>query len=800
MEIINLTQFSTASFGIKIDPPDYAAVFMVKGSFSLELDRRASALDESDPLTGDVFVDDDPDKSCICESDFAPYKPKADLIFSGKCYSPGRKPVTVCDAVFQVGTFSKTVFVFGNRWWRKNSMGFWSMSEPEPFREMDLIYENSFGGEGFKNNPFGKGIKEVIEEDGAKSWPLPNLEDPENLIASIKDRPMPAGFGPIGRTWPIRMSGKVGTYDDEWLKTRWPWFPVDFDWSYFNCAPQGLQADGYLSGHESIFLKNLHPDYPEFRCQLPCVRPRLFVCEFTEFSKEGPLDEVRLVLDTLWLDMNNDKLHLVWRGARRAKTEKLDELASCFLVSEDLEQDPLPVEHYQQLFLKSRELADEDEAFLNELDKEELFTLDDQWLQEMEADFAIMDKELKKMEAVAAEAEKKAEDLLKEAGIDPVKFKEAEKEAQKLSLKDILIREAQLLKELVRDHPELADKLPPPMSPEEIDELSKDLTPELEETKFEPLPEPLDREACCRRLETGEGFNGEDLTGLDLSGLDFSGTDCSNAVFTGADLTSAVFQEADLSGASFAGCILSGLNFQGARLFQADFSGANLSGSDLAEAVLDDADLSSANLRGARLDKVQAKGTLFVDADLTNAVLKSAMLQEADLEGAILAGADFQGAFMREASVERCAGSDVNMSGADLAGLHAGEGPDFTNGVFRGCMAPGSIWEESILAGADFSGAMLQEANFMSANLSGAVFTGADLAKARLDWADLTNTVMFYVNLFKGCLEGACLMNTDFRGANMYEVEFYQAEMRDVLFRDTNLKMTKLEFMQKHND
>ena len=43
-----------------------------------------------------------------------------------------------------------------------------------------------------------------------------------------------------GATSTVDVSGmlaKAGTYDATWHATRWPWFPADIDWSYFNAAP-----------------------------------------------------------------------------------------------------------------------------------------------------------------------------------------------------------------------------------------------------------------------------------------------------------------------------------------------------------------------------------------------------------------------------------------------------------------------------------------------------------------------------------------------------------------------------------
>src|SRR5262249_23801686 len=139
----------------------------------------------------------------------------------------------------QLDTIDKTLYVVGNR--RFTTAG---MTEPESFTEMPLTWRYAFGGEGFALNPLGKGFAS-IEEGGERTHPLPNIEHPDHLIQSPKDKPSPAGFGSYDPTWPQRFS-KVGTYDEAWYKERFPGYAKDMDWSYFNTAPPDQQIEGYF--------------------------------------------------------------------------------------------------------------------------------------------------------------------------------------------------------------------------------------------------------------------------------------------------------------------------------------------------------------------------------------------------------------------------------------------------------------------------------------------------------------------------------------------------------------------------
>ncbi len=127
----------------------------------------------------------------------------------------------------------------------------------------------------------------------------------------------PAGFGALGQMWIQRFS-KLGSYKGNYVKERWPWFPKDFDWSYFNAAPSDLQVNGYLKGDEKLYFENLHPVHSQYNSQLPGLRVRCFISELND-KKEKLFKEVKMNLDTLWVDMESEKLVLVWRGVSDIK-------------------------------------------------------------------------------------------------------------------------------------------------------------------------------------------------------------------------------------------------------------------------------------------------------------------------------------------------------------------------------------------------------------------------------------------------------------------------------------------------
>ena len=191
-------------------------------------------------------------------------KPRGEVVVVGKCWALSGKPASHKEASFRVGKIKKRVIVFGNRSWEKSAGVFKTISVPEPFEDVDISWDNAFGGSKYKKNPDGKGSEEIQLPTGEEIRPLPNVEDPDNLIVSASDRPNPAGFSPLGLNWPNRLK-KLGTFDKKWLKEDWPGYPDDYDFGYFNIAPEDQRIKDFWSGDEKIEIENMHPDKPKIR-------------------------------------------------------------------------------------------------------------------------------------------------------------------------------------------------------------------------------------------------------------------------------------------------------------------------------------------------------------------------------------------------------------------------------------------------------------------------------------------------------------------------------------------------------
>ncbi|QSI75176.1 DUF2169 family type VI secretion system accessory protein [Niveibacterium microcysteis] len=250
----------------------------------------------------------------------------------------------------------------------------WRLTAPKPFTTLPLRYEYAWGGQSRINageaaakrvpknarltptqraehpdaqapetqqaiahdaceyNPLGHGAVSSwwLKATRTRSVPAPRIERPSARV-SARDfwrhaqKPsatpptacQPAGFGALARPWQPRRA-LAGTYDQHWLDTRHPNLPEDFDFGYWNCAPDDQQVP-YLVGDEQLSFTNLSAaDTPGvqrdqngnsvLRCALP--RHRAFV--LTRWH-DGLLLPLPMRIDTLIADLDAQRIDLVWR-------------------------------------------------------------------------------------------------------------------------------------------------------------------------------------------------------------------------------------------------------------------------------------------------------------------------------------------------------------------------------------------------------------------------------------------------------------------------------------------------------
>jgi hypothetical protein len=326
--IANKTAFAADSAWVLDQAGNKIWLVVVKATFAIQPDGSCRLAAGNEPVRQMAEAYGEFGQSSLrYEADLAGVKPATDILVHGDAIAPKGKRVAALDVSLRVGPIKKHLRVTGDRSWEKGVLGI-RMSAPQPFERMPLVYERAYGGwdrshsdveqhrlEG--RNPVGTGF--AVREENCVGMPLPNIEDPDQLIGAWKDRPSPAGFNAIDCAWSPRRE-LAGTYDEHWRRTRFPRWAADFDSRYHNCAPRDQQSENYLVGGERVDVLNMSEN-GSLSFQIPKVR----FCFRTRFGHERVDHEGQLC--TVIVEPNVSRVILAWQTSIicNRRDDQLDE-------------------------------------------------------------------------------------------------------------------------------------------------------------------------------------------------------------------------------------------------------------------------------------------------------------------------------------------------------------------------------------------------------------------------------------------------------------------------------------------
>lgn len=283
---------------------------VVKGSFDIGDNITLCDL-QSPPQMQDEYYGEPGASSVKYSSDVHPGKVATDIFMIGQACAPDQRPVYFLDVHLQVGKLAKIVRVFGNRVWQGGSI-----SQPEAFTRMPLVYEKAFGGldlvdgqvrAGESRNPVGVGFAGKKTSSQIDGTPLPNLECPKSPITHPNDTPEPACFAPRAPNWYPRLL-YAGTYDEQWEQQRAPYLPADYSARFMNAAHPDLIAEGFLQGGEPVKIMGMHP-LGELNFTVPYVKLA------AEIDLADKKESLLFNLESILLEPNQLKVSLVWKAA-----------------------------------------------------------------------------------------------------------------------------------------------------------------------------------------------------------------------------------------------------------------------------------------------------------------------------------------------------------------------------------------------------------------------------------------------------------------------------------------------------
>lgn len=787
--LINESSLRFAVLPSRVPPARLTATFIARAAFRLIPDSEAVLLPEDDQpmLNGDSSWDDDAARGLRFASDFAPFKPGTDLLLAGHCHAPGGRPVEYTQVSFAVEQFRKSAVVIGDRWIGGGGLVA-SVGRPTPFTRMPLEWSRAWGGADVPENPIGRGRTEVDRPDGMRGRLAGNIESVEQATSGTGAQGKPFGFGPIDPAWRSRMR-KVGTYDASWLANRWPWYPDDFDWTYFSAAPPDQYLHGtFLRGDESMEFVNLHAEHAVLRSRLPGLFARSFVSERRGDVLE--FREVPLRIDTLFADLDAGHVALTWRGVTPAPSLKLPEFEDYFVVLEPLGA-PFGRElaDYVALYRKRRaEIEAEFEVLpvvLDPLVLRELTPSDSAWADRLQALADAIHAEAKQLTDPAPPPTGYTGKPLPAFPVPPPPKIESIADANALIKKDFAALDA---------HNPGTSALHPPPDFSDFEAVDAELAA-LQKSPDDPTLEDekiWTRELVAEHVAAGGHLVGQELEGLDLSDMELSGIDFSKALLNDTNLARSRMRRSNFKGAEMVAALL----------IEADFEEACLAGADLTEVSAERASFSRADLAEAEFSTARIEGACFKGATGAGASFTGAHLAGADFNGANLPGADFSNADLNRAQFLDATLTSADMDGADATGASFAKasavnlrasGTILHGASFRACRADDSVFEESILTETDFREARLNRATLTGSQLDRAVFGLADLRHAKLDDVRARDATFVGVNLFRATLERADLARARFLDCNLFEVELWDAILERSQVKDSNIKRTRLE-------
>jgi len=320
MDLVNPTRL-VAGYTVATDKQGRESLVVVaKGSYGIPSHPHEAPrlLDAPSPLvTTDEFFGEPGASAVRYENDFAPCKPRCDVLLNGSCHAPGGQPATEVTVVLRVAGLTKAFRVVGPRRHRASLRGS-GPGAPERFTRLPIRYDLAYGGVDRSDddparhrwhafNPVGIGLAPGPDASAGHDLAWPLTEELDRPVRSRDGDYRPMAFGAVGRSWQPRI-GWGGTYDQHWLDEHAPFLPPNFDTRYFQSAPEDQQIDPPRGG-EDVALLHLTPQgRTMFKLPADLGLPVLFV------GRDEGVAEVPAVVDTVLLEPDDGRFALVWRA------------------------------------------------------------------------------------------------------------------------------------------------------------------------------------------------------------------------------------------------------------------------------------------------------------------------------------------------------------------------------------------------------------------------------------------------------------------------------------------------------
>lgn len=313
LELINNTPWQTELFPGYDLKGNSQLTCVIKIGFSFDASGQLFALEKSEPiLEHDYYYEDDPINCSICGAEESmPFKQGGELLIYGSA-QPYQGQCQMTEVAVTLNKENKKLIqkrlkIFGNRDWQASLLGVIA-SKPDLLKALPLRYEYAYGGSDPKNpakvypyNPIGIGYSE-------KNWrvaglALPQIEQGPKFITSPDQQPLPAGFGPVDRSWQPRLNSELVASEAG---------KNNISPEYYNTAPLDQRISESFQGGEELIFSGLLTNIPVTK-EVKLIIPKWPVK--VQHIHGSFINDIDFNIDTLILDTDKQTLHLVGRSA-----------------------------------------------------------------------------------------------------------------------------------------------------------------------------------------------------------------------------------------------------------------------------------------------------------------------------------------------------------------------------------------------------------------------------------------------------------------------------------------------------
>jgi len=271
-------------------------------------------------------------------------KSNAEILIYANAHS--KEDTTVKEIGFKLynknQTIKKELIAIGNRVLKRNFFGSISISKPKPFKKLKIGYETAYGGEKFKNNPIGKGYKKNLKSN--EELILHNIDIKNNpIITNKKSNATPQSFEPISLSWNQRIK-KLGTFNQRWLKSYWPYYPKDINFEVFNTAPKDQQIEGFFIGDEKFELYNMNKDDALLQGELPNKKVQTILSKTV--NNEEVYIKLKNKIDTIILFPEIKKAAIISRSMIKIDDDETGVYESVFSLIENQDEKEHDINYY----------------------------------------------------------------------------------------------------------------------------------------------------------------------------------------------------------------------------------------------------------------------------------------------------------------------------------------------------------------------------------------------------------------------------------------------------------------------